>query len=220
MNPSFLIFIFFISSCALAQTVQYVSCSQDPHKFEARSQELAQIVKADQDERADFQSKTPKEMQEMVKNDVLRRKRVGEIFGEGCFSKAQDFAAAALVYQHGDVPEHFFQTFLWAKRAVELGDPSQKRMMALGIDRYLVNIGKKQLFASQATKENSTAEACWCLQQVEEDFPDHLRKSQAGQNLREALNWVQELNAGKNCPSQQCTKKLQPSPKGTVPGFW
>jgi hypothetical protein len=39
-------------------------------------------------------------MQEMVKNDVLRRKRVGEIFGEGCFSKAQDFAAAALVYQH------------------------------------------------------------------------------------------------------------------------
>ncbi len=91
--------------------------------------------------------------------------------------------------------------------------------MALGIDRYLVNIGKKQLFASQATKEDS-AEACWCLQQVEENFPDHLRKIQAGQNLREALNWVQELNAGKNCPSQQCTKELQPSPKGSVPGFW
>lgn len=93
-------------------------------------------------------------------------------------------------------------------------------MMALGIDRYLVNIGKKQLFASQATKEDPTADACWCLQQVEESFPDHLRKNQAGKSLSEALNWVQELNAGKNCPIQQCTKKLQPSPKGTVTGFW
>lgn len=220
MNPSFLILIFFISSCASAQTGHYISCSRDPQKLEARSQELAQIVKADQDDRANFSSKTPEEMQEMMKYDVLRRKRVGEIFGEGCFSKAQDFAAAALVYQHGDVPDHFFQTFLWAKRAVELGDPSQQRMMALGIDRYLVNIGKKQLFASQATKEDSTADACWCLQQVEESFPDHLRKNQAGKSLSEAQNWVQELNAGKNCPIQQCTKKLQPSPKGTVPGFW
>jgi hypothetical protein len=220
MNPSFLFLIFFISSCASAQTGHYISCSQDPQKLEARSQELSQIVKADQDERADFPSKTPEEMQEMMKQDVLRRKRVGEIFGEGCFSKAQDFAAAALVYQHGDVPEHFFQTFLWAKRAVELGDPSQKRMMALGIDRYLINIGKKQLFGSQATKGDTSPDGCWCLQQVEESFPDQLRKSQTGKNLSEALEWVQELNAGKNCPSQQCTKELKPSPKGTVPGLW
>lgn len=81
MNPSFLFFIFFISSCASAQTGHYISCSQDPQKLEARSQELSQIVKADQDERADFPSKTPEEMQEMMKQDVLRRKRVGEIFG-------------------------------------------------------------------------------------------------------------------------------------------
>jgi hypothetical protein len=220
MKPSFLILIFFISSCASAQTGNHISCNQDPQRLEARSKELAQIVNADQDDREDFQSKTPEEMQEMAKNDVLRRMRVGEIFGEGCFSTAQDFAAAALVYQHGDVPEHFFQTFMWAKRAVELGDPTQQRMMALGIDRYLVNIGKKQLFGSQATKDGLTAEACWCLQQVEESFPDRLRKSQTGKSLKEALEWVQELNAGKNCHNQQCTKELQSSPKGTVPGFW
>lgn len=220
MNPLFLILLFFISSCTSAQTGNYIPCSQDLRRLEARSKELAQIVKDDQHDRENFSSKTPEEMQEMVKHDVVRRKRVGEIFGEGCFSKAKDFAAAALVYQHGDVPEHFFQTFIWAKRAVELGDPTQKRMMALGIDRYLVNIGKKQLFGSQATKDGLTAEACWCLQQVEESFPDHLRKSHTGKSLKEAMEWVQELNAGKSCPDQQCTKELQSSPKGTVPGFW
>jgi hypothetical protein len=220
MNLLSPIILFFLSSCASAQTGNYIPCIQDPQRLEARSKELAQIVKADQDDRENFPSRTPEEMQEMVKQDVVRRKRVGEIFGEGCFSKAQDYAAAALVYQHGDVPEHFFQTFIWAKRAVELGDPSQQRMMALGIDRYLVNIGKKQLFGSQATKDGSNVEACWCLQQVEESFPDHIRKSQAGKNLKDALEWVQDLNAGKSCPNQQCTKELKPSPKGTVPGFW
>jgi hypothetical protein len=220
MNLLFPILLFFISSCASTQIGNYITCSQDPKRLEARSKELAQIVKADQDDRKDFPSKTPEEMQEMVKHDVVRRKRVGEIFGEGCFSKAQDFAAAALVYQHGDVPEHFFQTFMWAKRAVELGDPTQQQMMALGIDRYLVNIGKRQLFGSQATKDGLNPEACWCLQQVEESFPDYSRKNQAGKNLREALEWVQELNVGRSCPNQQCTKELTSSPKGTVPGFW
>jgi hypothetical protein len=220
INLLFPILLLSISSCASAQTGHYVACSQDPQKLEARSRELARIVKSDQDERADFQSKTPEEMQEMTKHDLSRCKRIGEIFGEGCFSKAQDFAAAALIYQHGDVPEHFFQTFLWAKRAVELGDHSQQRMMALEIDRFLVNVGKKQLFGSQATKDGTTPDDCWCLQQVEESFPDHLRKSQAGKNLSEALEWVQTLNAGKSCPIQQCTKELHSSPMGTVPGFW
>jgi hypothetical protein len=220
MNSSILLVLLFISSCASAQTDGHIPCIQDPQRLEARSKELAQIVKADQDDREDFQSKTPQEMQEMVKNDVVRRKRVGEIFGEGCFSKAQDFAAAALVFQHGDMTEHSFQTFLWAKKAFELGDTTQQRMMALGIDRYLVTIGKKQLFGSQATKNNFTPEGCWCLQQVEKSFPDNLRKRLAGKNLKEALEWIKELNVGRNCLDLQCTKELRPSLKGSVPGFW
>jgi len=68
MNPLFLILIFFISSCASAQTDNDTSCSQDPQRLEARSKELAQIVKADQDDREDFQSKTPEEMQDFSVN--------------------------------------------------------------------------------------------------------------------------------------------------------
>jgi len=177
-------------------------------------------VKADQADRQDWAGKTPEEMQEVVQRDVARRKRVGEIFGEGCFSKAEDYAAAALVYQHGDVPDHFLQAFMWAKRAVELGDDGQRRLMALAIDRYLVNIGHKQLFASQASKPDMKPGTCWCLQPIEPSFPEDLRKEIGGQSLKEAFGWLEELNQGTDCPNVECAQPLEPSPAGTIPGFW
>lgn len=152
--------------------------------------------------------------------DEARRKRVGEIFGEGCFKTSEDFAAAALVYQHGNIPDHFFQTFIWAKRAVELGDPKQKWLMAAGIDRYLVKSGHKQLFATQASKEN--AKPCWCLEEVESTFSEKLRIEYGKKSLREMLAWVQSLNLdNKDCKSTDfCEKGFKDSPKGSIPGFW
>ncbi len=131
--------LFTVIGCASAsyaeQADSHMPCQADKARLEIRSKELTAIVQADQDDRKNWERKTEGEMIEIAKRDVVRRKRVGEIFGEGCFSKSSDYYAAALVYQHGDTPDHFFQTFVWSKRAVELGDPSQKRLMALGIDR-------------------------------------------------------------------------------------
>ena len=211
----------FLAGCASspAKAVEpFIPCQQDKERLALRSKELADIEHADQEDRKNFQSMTPEQMMEMSRRDELRRKRVGEIFGEGCFSKAQDFASAAIVYQHGNAPEHFLQTFLWAKRAVELGDLKQKRLMALGIDRYLVNIGHMQLFGSQANKAHS--DICYCMQQVEKSFTDNLREQYAKQTLKEAFRWIKELNQGKSCPNKECTTVLKPTPKGTVPGFW
>ncbi|MGE0527901.1 MAG: hypothetical protein AB7G93_10850 [Bdellovibrionales bacterium] len=197
------------------QSVPFRPCHADPERQEQRSQELQAIVKADQEGRA-----PPVDWQRLLPKDEGRRKRVGEIFGEGCFKTAEDYAAAALVYQHGDVPDHFFQTYLWAKQAVELGDSSQKRLMAMGIDRYLVNTGHRQLFATQASAP--TMDSCYCLEEVEESFPQERRKSYMGKSVRDALTWVDSLNEGKAAcgPAQLCKKNLKPTPKGTVPGFW
>lgn len=198
----------------------FQACVDDKPRLEARSKELSSIVQADQDERKDWNQKSFKEMMIATNRDSLRRQRIGEIFGEGCFSTASDFSAAALVYQHGCVPEHFFQTYIWAKRAVELGDVKQKRLMALGLDRYLVNTGHKQLFGSQATKPDLNPGTCWCIQQVEKTFPDNLKKEYADKNLAETFTWLKELNAGNNCPIKECDVQLKSSPKGSIPGFW
>ena len=195
-------------------------CREDPARLEARSAELQAIVTADQADREDWSSKTAEAMQAVAPRDLARRKRVGEIFGEGCFSKAADYAAASLVFQHGETPDHFLQAFLWAKRAVELGDDRLRRMMAVAIDRYLVNIGHKQLFASQAAKPDLRPESCWCLEPIEPSFPEARRKEFGGQSLEEAFAWLDELNVGHECPKVPCARELAPSPAGTVPGFW
>jgi hypothetical protein len=164
----------------------YVSCGDDEVKYQLRSKELQQIVKADQDDRKGLR------FNDTQARDRQRRERVGAIFGEGCFKEARDYAAAALVFQHGDQPEHFFQTYIWATRSVELGDISQKNLAAQGMDRYLVNTGHKQLFATQYLKPTTQADACWCLYQTEISFPDHLRVEYTGLSYLQSLKRLQK----------------------------
>jgi hypothetical protein len=197
-------------------------CLDDAPRRLARSAELLQLERADLDDRKDeYHSDkwTEDQIEVLRKRDLARRGRVAEIFAEGCFSTAADYRAAALVFQHGDAPDHHFQTFLWSKRGVEAGDASQKKMMAYGIDRYLVGVGKKQLFGSQSYAEGSS---CHCEQPVEPSFPKELRKGYVDWTLDQRLKWVQNVaDEGKHCPPvAECTTPLAPSPRGTVPGFW
>lgn len=191
------------------------TCASNPQLQEVRSKELQRLVKEDQDDRVG-----PIDWQKVSPRDKQRRMRVGEIFGEGCLKTASDFLAAALIYQHGTDSSHYFQTYIWAKQAVELGDYHQTRLMALGIDRYLVSINKKQLFGTQASQ--SSLNGCWCLEEIEESFDEKLRLEIAKQTLPEALFWVIGLNKGQEeCEAVRfCTKSLQSTPKGSLPGIW
>jgi hypothetical protein len=139
------IIIFLWSQTGLAEpTKPNVSCVENPEIQAQRSRELQEIVKADQADRAVIGSIDS----EVALRDRRRRMRVGEIFGEGCCTSAADYSAAALVYQHGKIPDHFFQTFLWAKRSVDLGDLSQKWLMAAGIVNNLLNPPQNDLLSA------------------------------------------------------------------------
>lgn len=203
----------FVVASARGGSDPYRSCDEDAARHAARAKELAAIFEADQ---ADRKPPYPKDL---AFRDRARRARVGEIFGEGCLVTAADYLAAAMVFQHGDRPDHYFQTFLFSLRGAALGDSKQKRNAALGIDRYLVHTGKRQLFASQAFKAGS--DPCWCLEPIEPSFPEALRKEYMGTTLKEQLQWVDSLNHGTSCgPAKACAHDLAPSPKGTVPGLW
>ena len=208
-----------------AATLSSFAPCADPAVQQLRSKELQDLYNADQsDYRKELETHPDQpidvqKLQQMAVNDLERRKRVGEIFGEGCFHIADDYSAAAMIYQHGDVPDHYFQAFIWAKSAVSLGDAKEKSVMAIAIDRYLVHTGQKQLFGSQANKPSGSS-ACWCLEPVEMSFPDSVRKEYHGKDLSEDVAWLQSLNGSNNCPEVYCKSDLKPSPKGTVPGFW
>lgn len=206
-----------------------LTCVSDPKLQQARSLELQQLHAADQalrvsknGEPIDFDKIDRNKMQ---KQDLAHRKRVVEIFAEGCLKSAADYLAAALIYQHGDVPDHYYQTYIWVTRAIKLGIngaevKSAKSMAALAIDRYLVSLGNKQLFGSQFSMAQPK-DQCWCIDQVESSFPDTLRKEYLGQSLLErSRDSFAMFNKGKNCPNVACSKNLKPTPKGTVPGLW
>lgn len=192
------------------------SCVFNPDVQRDRSKELEALAKADQSDRKNPLT-SEAALLKMTINDLSRRKRVGEIFGEGCFKTASDYMSGAIIYQHGNIPEHNYQAFIWARKAVELGDNAGKHFSALAIDRYLVATGRKQLFGSQFLMKGLTA--CPCMEPVEMSFPDAKRKLYSGQTLDESYqHMVKEI--GKQCPKVECDTPLKPTPRGSVEGFW
>ena len=199
------------------------NCSKNSDLYRMRSKELKQLVNADQLARKKTGEWTQEEMWKIYNEDLARRKRVGEIFGEGCFRTGKDYLAAALIYQHGNTPDHYYQAYIWAAKANELGEKGAKRMIALAVDRYLINIGKKPLFGTQYHRDfGSNRSKCFCLHQPETTFPDSVRKEYLGKSLYKEYSRIQleRFNNGKDCLLKECSEKLTPTPKGTIPGLW
>lgn len=90
----------------------FLPCLEQPTLQAERSIELKSMLDADQQEREALQSLSQEEQLTLIKNDLTRRKRVGEIFGEGCIKTPADYTAAAMIYQHGDTSDHYYQAYL------------------------------------------------------------------------------------------------------------
>lgn len=125
-----------------------------------------------------------------------------------------------MIYQHGNTSDQYFQAFVWSKEALSLGDEHVKGEVAEAVDRYLVSIGHKQLFGAAASEV--TVGGCYCIQPIEDSFPESLREEYRGGKdaAYTGLAYLEKLNAGTSCPSAYCDTNLLPSPQGTVPGFW
>jgi hypothetical protein len=221
-----LLFVILLSACAhsrgpdadvndIAQPL-LKSCAAAPELQKHASARLRALAEEDQKDREvpvdkiDWDQVTPR--------DIQRRIEVAEFFARGCLESAQDFASAAIVYQHGDTADQAYQASLWAKRAVELGDASQKWLAAAAIDRYLVRLHRKQLYATQFSRNEG--EQCWCMDPVEETFPDKLRKQMTGKTLRESKQGFLK-SRDSNCSEVKiCPREVKNTPAGSVVGYW
>lgn len=212
----------FSSGYVFAQNKPYTrieqSCHFDQHTQEERSKELTALAAADQQDRVNFGSLSEGQIKKVMLSDLTRRMRVGELFGDGCLISAADYMHAAIIYQHGNLPDHYFQAFTWAKRGGELGDSGGKYLAAMAIDRYLVSIGKKQLFGSQFSKKKIT-DPCVCMEPVEPTFSEKMRQEYTSMTLGDRYARMDAFNAP-NCPHVECDHNLVATPKGSIVGFW
>jgi len=78
--------------------------------------------------------------------------RMIEIMGylaEGRIVAAETLYHAAMIFQHGNCPEHLQVTAQLAERAIQQGYQPAAWLYAASIDRYLMNTGKPQKFGTQ-----------------------------------------------------------------------
>ena len=108
------------------------------------------------------------------KRDEERRKRVLEIVGQGGAKEAADYVHAAMVFQHGHVPEDYEKAHEWCLKAVEIDPdyPGARWLAAASKDRYLMNLGKPQLYGTQYRKDR---DGPWYLWQVDPSITDEER---------------------------------------------
>ncbi len=227
-----LVMLFFMRTLATAALVsssgQFVPRHCDEAMAKARAAELRNLFDDDQKDRESLEGKTPLTgnifdvMKKVDQRDFERRRRVAEIFAEGCIKTADDYYHAAMIYQHGNVPDHFLQAHIWAARALELGKKEAKWLSAASLDRYLMSRGYKQVYATQArTETDDDPNSCWCLWPVEETATEQLRRDYGVKTIAQQMVWINDMNKakGRSCQPRVCPKKAKPVVRGAMAGI-
>jgi hypothetical protein len=90
--------------------------------------------------------------------DANRRDAVQKLLDEGKLRSGNDFYHAAFIFQHGHEPEDFLKAHGLAVIATAKGRRDATWIAAATLDRYLQNIGQKQIYGTQyRIPENETA---------------------------------------------------------------
>jgi hypothetical protein len=144
-------------------------------------QDLVRMFEADQADRAftniDWAVVQPR--------DQARLTKVKELFSAGSLQTGGDFYRAAMILQHGSVPEDFLLAHEFCVAAMALGkvDNATRWLAVASEDRFLMNLDRPQRFGTQYRSEASEPMR---LYKVDQGVTDQLRHIMAAPTLAEA----------------------------------
>lgn len=115
--------------------------------------ELKQLYEADQGDRRG----SDKNWAEISERDKLRQQRVKELLDSGKVQTSNDYANAAMVFQHGSDTIASGLAVSLMRKAVELDTTRSKWLLAAAIDRDLMRKKKPQIFGTQYFKAGPNA---------------------------------------------------------------
>ena len=108
--------------------------------------ELAQMYKEDQ---ADRTPGTLIDFEKMAERDREREARVYEMLDQGPVKTSNDYANAAMIFQHGNDTVASGMAVKMMYKAVELDSTRSKWLLAAAIDRDLMYRNKPQIYGTQ-----------------------------------------------------------------------
>jgi hypothetical protein len=121
----------------------------------------------------------------VLPRDHARLAKVKELFTTGGLRTGGDYYRAAMILQHGTVPEDFLLAHEFCVAAMALGkaDRTTRWLAAASEDRFLMNLDRPQRFGTQYRFEGSEPMR---LYRVGEGVTDELRRIMATPTLAEA----------------------------------
>ncbi len=156
------------------------------------NQELRRLHDEDQADRSPRDS-NPIDWAVVWPRDRARLSRVKTLFSEDGLRTANDYYHAAMILQHGDAPEDFLLAHEFCVVAITKGknDKDTRWLAASSEDRFLMNIGRPQRFATQFRSEGAGPLK---LYPVDTTVSDSLRRLMDAHSLAEAQAHEAELN--------------------------
>lgn len=155
------------------------------------SPELAKLYEEDQADRRPAEGK-PIDWTVVAPRDDARLARVKEMYAQDLLKTGADYYHAAMVLQHATVPEDFLLAHELCVVAISKGHDKAKWLAAASEDRFLMNIGRPQRFATQYRAESKGGPMQ--LYKVDSGVTDSLRAALNVPTLAQAREREAEMN--------------------------
>jgi hypothetical protein len=123
--------------------------------------------------------------------DKARQERVKELYVSDQLNTGDDYYHAAMVLQHGEVPEDFLLCHELCVAAIIKGNKEARWLAAASEDRFLMNIDRPQRFGTQFRSVGNTP---MTLYKTDEAVTDALRKPYGVPTLAKSREREKEMN--------------------------
>lgn len=157
------------------------------------NEELVRLYQEDQADRAPSHAKDI-DWAVVGPRDQARLSWVKALYTQNDLHSGADYYHAAMILQHGDAPDDFLLAHEFCVIAISRGknDRDARWLAAASEDRFLMNIGRPQRFATQYRADPSTAP--FRLYRVDSGVTDELRRALDVPSLAEAKAREREMN--------------------------
>ena len=191
MSNRFKTFLTLTTLCTLI-ILQYTTAKTALPQTVTDNAELERLHREDQSDRTPADGKSI-DWAKVGPRDEARLARTKELYRENQLKTANDYYHAALILQHGRVPEDFLLAHEFCIVAISKGknDRATRGLAAASEDRFLMNIGRPQRFGTQY---QAPLNSPYTLYKVDDGVTDVLRREMSTRTLAEAKQLEVELN--------------------------
>jgi len=134
----------------LLSIILAISCSPNQSNLKD-NQEIIEMYNADQADRVKNDNWVI-----INKNDILRRMRIEELLDSNKIITSVDYKNAAMIFQHGEDSNSYKMAIKMMQKSIDLDSTIDKWLYAAATDRYLMSIGKSQIYGTQYIQEEKS----------------------------------------------------------------